>query len=282
MARFPFLIITTILSQTLLIAVISLLIYFSNDIETVKSYVPVFIIVIVLLSGFVIISLNQLLVSVRVITERNYLKSFLQNTESLIKILNTERHETSKHIQTIQAMLHLEEYDTAREYTDDIARNYRKLQNIVNVGEPALTALLNSKKSVADFQGIEFDFAVKCDINNIHLKKWELCSIIGNLIDNAFEATTANVNKKRVTLEIKKEDNNYLIYIHNTGEKINNKQINEIFNPGFTTKESDNLGYGLYIVKNIVEKYNGSIKVHTHPKTTFQVSIPVKESHSIA
>lgn len=43
-------------------------------------------------------------------------------------------------------MLHLEEYDTAREYTDDIARNYRKLQNIVNVGEPALTALLNSKK----------------------------------------------------------------------------------------------------------------------------------------
>ena len=46
---------------------------------------------------------------------------------------------------------------------------------------------LNSKK-VAEAKKIDFAFSVKCDFNNINMHPWDLCSILGNLLDNALEA----------------------------------------------------------------------------------------------
>ena len=49
-------------------------------------------------------------------------------------------------------------------------QNYR-IQNMVYVGNPALTALLNSKKGSGK-HSINFDFAIKCNIANIKILSW--------------------------------------------------------------------------------------------------------------
>lgn len=103
---------------------------------------------------------------------------------------------------------------------------------------------------------------------------WDLCSIIGNLIDNALDATLRGQPPRRVSLELKYEESQYVIYVYNSGAKIPKQQENLLFTPGFSTSGSAGRGFGLYIVKRLVNKYGGSIRIVTQPKTTFIINLP--------
>jgi signal transduction histidine kinase len=106
----------------------------------------------------------------------------------------------------------------------------------------------------------------------------DLCSIVGNLIDNALEAAVNDEQQPRVGIEIKKEDNNCLIYVYNNGTKISSHEIPKIFRPGYSRTSFSTRGFGLYLVKKLVEEYSGSINVITEPRTTFIVSLPLEEN----
>jgi sensor histidine kinase regulating citrate/malate metabolism len=171
-------------------------------------------------------------------------------------------------------MLYLGKYENATDYVDGITQNYTPMQEVIYVGDPALTALLHTKTKVAETEGIDFNFAIKCNLNEIGLKVWDLCSIVGNLLDNAFDACLSSRKEKRVSLEIKLENQNYLINVTNTGKKISKAVADHIFEPGFTTKNSKARGFGLFIVQNIVKEYGGTISIVYEPKTVFIISFP--------
>ncbi|MHB8987050.1 MAG: sensor histidine kinase, partial [Eubacteriales bacterium] len=107
---------------------------------------------------------------------------------------------------------------------------------------------------VAEVKGIDFAFSVKCDITNVNIPPWDLCSILGNLLDNAFEAAVQDYVDRRVAVEIKRENGNYVLYVYNTGPKISENSKQRLFTAGYTTKESEACGYGLYLVKKLVER----------------------------
>jgi sensor histidine kinase regulating citrate/malate metabolism len=121
---------------------------------------------------------------------------------------------------------------------------------------------------------VEFAFCAKCDLKNIPVKPWDLCSMVGNLLDNALEAVVCTQGPKRMGFEIKHEQGNYIIYVHNSGPRIPDSLKEDIFNLGFTTKGSHARGYGLYLVKKLVEEYGGNIEVISQDKTTFIIYLP--------
>jgi len=127
---------------------------------------------------------------------------------------------------------------------------------------------------LAETKNINFDFAVKCDVNEMAIPPWDLCSIIGNLIDNALEASLKGPQPRRVSLEIKHEASYFGIYVYNSGAKIPKQQERLLFTPGFSTSGSPGRGFGLYIVKRLVDKYGGTIRIVTQPRTTFIISFP--------
>jgi len=270
-------IVLTVLLQTFLLVVINHYIYILDNPENLKILLPFINLIMVSLVIFLLVLIKRLETNAKKKLEINLLRDHLKQIEHLLSSMQSQKHDHTKHIQTLQAMIHLGEIEAAPKYIDGIAENYWYMQDIINVGHPALTALLNSKRKVAEIKKIEFDFSVKCDISQIHITSWDLCSIIGNLVDNAFEAVTENKNHKQVGLELKLEDNNYVIYVYNNGPKLSSKEKLKIFEPGFTTKESIGRGYGLYLVKKLVENYHGNIQVFSNDKTTFIVSIPLKE-----
>ncbi len=270
-------IVLTVLLQTFLLVVINHYIYILDNPENLKILLPFINLIMVSLVIFLLVLIKRLETNAKKKLEINLLRDHLKQIEHLLSSMQSQKHDHTKHIQTLQAMIHLGEIEAAQKYIDGIAENYWYMQDIINVGHPALTALLNSKRKVAEIKKIEFDFSVKCDISQIHITSWDLCSIIGNLVDNAFEAVTENKNHKQVGLELKLEDNNYVIYVYNNGPKLSSKEKLKIFEPGFTTKESIGRGYGLYLVKKLVENYHGNIQVFSNDKTTFIVSIPLKE-----
>ena len=209
------------------------------------------------------------------LTEINLLKSHLEQMEALTNLLQSQKHEHTRHIQTVQAMLHLDEISKAKEYLDGITEEYWHMQDVVNVGHPALTALLNSKQKIAESKGIEFAFSVKCDLTSIKVESWDLCSILGNLIDNSIEAVILKEDKRRVAIEMKQEDNNFSFFIINTGPKLPLNKQQQIFEAGYTTKGSEARGYGLFLANKLVTKYKGKINIDSmEGKTTFLVQIP--------
>ncbi|ACV63540.1 signal transduction histidine kinase regulating citrate/malate metabolism [Desulfofarcimen acetoxidans DSM 771] len=268
------LIISTILMETLLIVLMNQQIFLSKDINDLKMFLPFLNLVDLILSGLVIFSIKGLEENTKKVMEFNLLKSHLLQVEELLNILQTQKHEHSRHIQTIQAMLYLEEVDKAIEYIEGIAESYRYTEEIVYVGHPAITALLNSKRKVAETKKIDFAFSVKCDIANMDVHPWDLCSILGNLLDNALEAALQDHVDHRASLEIKHEDDNYVLYVHNTGPKISKSVKQQLFTAAYTTKESEASGYGLYLVKKLVDRYRGKIDVISGEGTTFIVYLP--------
>lgn len=268
------LIISTILVEAWFIVMTNQQIYLANDIDNLKRFLPFVNLVVLALSVLIVLSIRRLEEDTRKLLELGLLKTHLLQVEDMLSASRTQKHEHSRHIQTIQAMLYLEETDQAQEYIEGIAESYRDTEEIICAGHPALTALLSSKRKVAEVKKIDFAFAVKCDITDINIPPWDLCSILGNLLDNALEAALQDNFSRRVAVEIKYENKNYVIYVYNTGPKISEEARRRLFQEGYTTKGSKARGYGLYLVKKLVDKYGGEIDVISGERTTFIVHLP--------
>ncbi len=108
------------------------------------------------------------------------------------------------------------------------------------------------------------------------MKEMDLYRIIINIVNNAVKAMK---NKGIIIAESYEDLNNIVINIANDGEKIPDNIINKIFDSGFTTKNNNNKnhGYGLSIVRELIEKHNGRIKVESNEyMTKFTIVLPVK------
>jgi len=96
------------------------------------------------------------------------------------------------------------------------------------------------------------------------------------LLINAIEAMP---NGGKIGVNLSHENENAVIRISDTGTGIEAKDIQHIFEPFYTTKESGKgTGLGLAVVYGIIKQHNGNVEVEeTSPKgTTFKVSIPLK------
>ncbi|SNS57255.1 Sensor_kinase_SpoOB-type, alpha-helical domain [Anaerovirgula multivorans] len=270
-------IILTILAQSVSIVILNQVIYASDDLNYFKKFLPYVNLLILVLTAFVLISIRQIGDNMRKKVEANLLKSYLNQIGELMTTLQVQKHEHTRHIQTIQAMLYLDEVGSAKEYIGGVSEKYRYANEIIYVGNPVLTALLNGKRKVAESKSIDFDFAIKCNVSKIKIAPWDLSSILGNLLDNAFEAVIENNGNKKVGLEMKLEDNKLAIYVYNNGPKISSKEQRLLFKSGYTTKGSMARGYGLFLVKKLVDQYNGTVKIGSEKRTVFIIYFPIEE-----
>lgn len=108
---------------------------------------------------------------------------------------------------------------------------------------------------------------------NASLFEW----VIENLSKNAVDAMGGKVG--RITLRVEETDKCAVIEVSDTGKGIKRKDLNNVFRPGFTTKERG-WGLGLSLAKRIVEEYhNGKIWVKSSDVgkgTTFRIELPLR------
>ncbi len=270
----PYIIIFTLLLETMFIGLMNVVLTVSQDSGFFRVFIPFANVMLLLLSVFVIISINQTVKNIRQDMEGRLLNIHLQQMDDMVKALHVHHQEQTRQLQTLQSMLYIEEYAQARSYIDEITRRFTPVFEILNIGDPALTTLLYSKQKVAEAKGVEYDFAIKCPMENIGIPASDLCSIIGHLLDNALEACLQVDAPRRVTLEIKHEDEFYVIYVFNNGPEISASEKERIFEPGYTTAASAGRGFGLYQVQRLVKSFGGDIEVVTQPKTTFIIRLP--------
>lgn len=111
------------------------------------------------------------------------------------------------------------------------------------------------------------------------IDRTQLVRIITNLVKNAIQSIPELQEQKQIRVLVKKEQNNVLIIVEDNGLGISPADVNRIFQPKFTTKNSG-MGLGLGIIKNIIENYKGTITFETEygRGTRFIVSLPIINS----
>jgi|TARA_R110000868_G_scaffold676_3_gene4844 signal transduction histidine kinase len=111
------------------------------------------------------------------------------------------------------------------------------------------------------------------------IDRTQLVRIITNLVKNAIQSIPEFQERKQIRVVVKKHLNNVLIMVEDNGVGINPVDVNRIFQPKFTTKNSG-MGLGLGIIKNIIENYKGTITFETEygKGTRFIVSLPIINS----
>lgn len=192
-------------------------------------------------------------------------KSEFKNTEALIDLFRKQGHDHINHIQTVNSMLMLDEQDIAINYLQGIAETYRFSGQFLRLGNPTLTAVVNTKKELANQKGIEFIVLKYCRVKLSKIKPWYIASIIGNLLDNSIEYLLMHKElpqKIYFHVENTEDMKGYIFKIKNY-YKQDNINLNRFFEQGFSTKANAGRGYGLYIVKELLEGYGGNIEVNT-------------------
>lgn len=176
--------------------------------------------------------------------------------ENIYKQMRGWRHDYHNHIQVMKAYLSLGKYEDMDKYLDDLARDLTTIDTVLKTGNIMVDAILNSKLPLAISQNININAKATVP-KNLKVSDIDLCVIIGNLMDNAMEATMNLNNQKDRFIRVYIREMKGQLYIsitNSVGGKVKKTSVEYI-----TTKLGINHGFGLKRVDSIVSKYNGFI-----------------------
>ncbi len=189
------------------------------------------------------------------------IKNQLNHYEELYRYQNelrTFRHDIKNKLLSVSGLLADGQIDKAvdavkgeADFLDDAGNG------IINSGNPAIDAVLQSKLETSDRKGIKLNFSVKLS-GEINVDLLELGVLIGNALDNAIEATE-NIElttDKIISVSIITMGGRIVISVENpVNAPVDIKHI-------YTMKpDKINHGYGLKSIKTIAEKYDGDVFV---------------------
>ena len=142
--------------------------------------------------------------------------------------------------------------------------------------------IVKDLKDIYDITGktnkIAFDIKVDQQ-ENFRSDEMSLRIILNNLLSNSFKYQRRNIDSKYVKLDIKVSNSSACITVTDNGIGIDDANVNKIFNMFYrATSEEMGSGFGLYNVKDAIDKLNGEISVDTklNEGSTFKVTIPTK------
>ncbi|MCC8180545.1 MAG: Spo0B domain-containing protein [Planctomycetes bacterium] len=199
-----------------------------------------------------------------------------------VQALRASSHEFSNKLHAILGMIELQEYDDAKAFIHSTQQNHGALdkQLINTFRDPMIAGLMLGKFSVAAEQGVSLAIAAGSRLEKIDdaAVSHALVSIIGNLVDNAFDAVRKNAGvgggRGDIVVDIRENDGIIAIKVRDNGPGIKTCHRDSIFMRGFSTK-GEGRGTGLYLVRQEVRNLGGDIAVESKPGSTeFTVTVP--------
>ncbi len=204
--------------------------------------------------------------------KNNELKKSLEDYEKyspviakLLEDVRVRQHDFKNHLNTVYSLVLVSDEknlkSTITQYIDCLNISLENIEKVLQIDNTVVTAVIYNKINEASKNNIEFRYSIQKNLK-FPYRDYELSEILNNLLDNAFDAVTnSKSDKRKIFLNIGYLEENCIIEMGNTGERIEFNDISKIFDAGYTTKIGENRGYGLYNVKRIVESYGGRVQL---------------------
>ncbi len=206
--------------------------------------------------------------------------SELQVTNDQMDALNlklrAQRHDFLNHIQVVYSLLEMGESAEAADYLERVYERLRTVSRVMRTQVTAFNALLQVKNAACEERGIQLDIDIRTTLAGLPVPAWEICCIIGNLMDNAMDALQ-DCRNGQIQLIVREDLKRFLFTVKNNGDPIPKNLRERIFEPGVSTK-GEGRGMGLSIVRKTLGEFGGQILLEDGPETAFTVTIP-REAH---
>lgn len=176
------------------------------------------------------------------------------------------KHDYGSQISYINGLYVMKQYDRLGDMLKNIINGNAKVSPCIKYITNR-DSIISSIVESLDLKDIHVVVDEEFDSSLIDISEYELHKIVSNILSNAI---TALEGHGLIIIKTYKIFNSVYISIKNNGPKIDPDILESIFETGFTTKsnEDESHGYGLHIVKEIVENNNGKINVSSNEEYT--------------
>jgi two-component system, CitB family, sensor kinase len=219
-------------------------------------------------------------VTLRDRTELSGLLRELDSVRGLTDALRAQQHEFSNRMHTVAGLLELGEPDEALGYLTDLRGAEAEFAESVRsrIASPLIVGLILGKAAVASERGIDLELTEDTWLGEAPEKVQALTTILGNLIDNAFEALSEpGAGPGRVQLALIEDEDGITVQVSDNGPGIPEGAADWVFADGFTTKQANGSlrrGLGLALVHRLVQRLGGRISVSEGAGAVFTVRLP--------
>lgn len=194
----------------------------------------------------------------------------LSHIEQYADTLRAQSHDFANKLHTIAGLIQINASDQALELIGQESKGIQELVRLLasSVSEPVLAGCILGKYNRAHELGLELELDSMSHMGPIpeHIPVEGLVSMVGNIIDNAFEATRLKMQENasagnRIHLSLNDFGDDLVFEITDNGAGVAAGDQEVIFEKGISSKPGFEHGYGLYLVKSVVDNLGGQIMV---------------------
>ena len=231
----------------------------------------IYIIAIILIISYYSITIINIKKTIKLENEQNKVNELEGNNTRLMESfedIRSFRHDMKNIMQGLGGYIQAKDMDGLTNMYNEFMSDCKEIQNTKDFEKlgntnPAIYNLINNKYLEAKKDGININVGVYVDLNVLKIKTYELCRVLGILIDNAIEATKECDNKEISIKFIKDKYNNRNLVIIENPYKNTLLDLSKLKQKGFTTKKDKKRhGLGLWRVNRIVAK-NDNLRLTT-------------------
>jgi len=220
-------------------------------------------------------------------TDLEALSRELDGERSFTESLRAQQHEFSNRLHAIAGLLELGRADDALGYIQEIRGGAADFDQSLRsrIASPQIVGLMLGKAAEAHERGIDFVISPDTSLGETPGHVQALTTILGNLIDNAFDALTITPPPREVVVSVVESADSLVICVTDNGPGVPNRAIRQIFTKGYTTKRGSlvrHAGLGLSLVEKTVTKLGGTITIGGGPGASFTVTLPLVSALSVA
>lgn len=203
--------------------------------------------------------------------QRELIETHYQEVENMYRQIRGWRHDYRNHIQMMKVLAANGDLDALKSYLDELDTDLNTVDTVVKTGNPMADAILNSKISLARARSIPVQVDAHIPVK-LKMSELDLCCIIGNLFDNAMEASLALPEQKRM-IRVYMDMKGTQLYISFTNFTAG-KKLPRV-GRGFTTTKGEGHGFGLVRIDDIVKRYDGYLSRNSEDGAfTTEILIP--------
>ncbi len=187
--------------------------------------------------------------------QRELIDTHYKEVDNMYRQIRGWRHDYRNHIQVLMALADKGDLEAIKKYLDELNLDLNTVDTVIKTGNAMADAILNSKISLAKSKEIEVDAEAHIPVK-LKMSELDLCCILGNLFDNAIEASLElppEERKIRVYMDMKNTQL-YISFTNMTSER-KLKKVGGIFR----TTKGEGHGFGLVRIDAIVERVDGYI-----------------------
>lgn len=165
------------------------------------------------------------------------------------------RHDINNHLLAINALIETGNIEQAKRYISEVQEQTDLAAMPVKTGRDVLDALLFKKTEQAAEKGAAIQYEVSCPLLDCSISDYDLCTIFGNILDNAIEAAKAG---ERISVSISKQHDMLYISCENPFDGELKRRGERIVT---TKKDFTAHGFGLMRIRETAKRCGGDVNI---------------------